>query len=255
MRPPAACSLPLGTTGARRGVAAVPYGVPVNDRTTGQRPAAPNRPGTGPAQLSKAERRAVAKAARARAATAAKRRQVLTIAGAAVAVVAVIAVVVVLALRSGDPASTGAASSSASASGGAGTQAAFPPVPPGADPALSTKPVGKAGDGSVSKLAVTTLIEGKGAAAQAGQTITVNYVGVTFADGKEFDSSWSRSQPFSFALGGGKVIKGWDEGLVGVKVGSRVQLDIPAALAYGDNPGNGAPSGALRFIVDVLSVA
>jgi peptidylprolyl isomerase len=241
----------------------VPYGVPVNDRATGrQRPAAPNGPGTGPAPLSKTEKRAAAKAAKKRAVTAAKRRQMLTVAGAAAAVIAVIAVVVVLALRSGDPATVGsagdAASSSAAASGGASASASpvpFPPVPAGADPALSTKPAANAGSGSVSKLAVTTLIEGSGAAAQAGQTITVNYVGVTFADGKEFDSSWSRSQPISFALGAGKVIPGWDQGLVGVKVGSRVQLDIPASLAYGDNPGNGAPSGALRFVVDVLSVA
>jgi peptidylprolyl isomerase len=243
---------------------AVPYGVPVSDRATHrQRPAVPNRLGNGPDLTSKAEKRAAAKVAKARAAAAAKRRQVLTVAGAAAAVIAVIAVVVVLAVRSDDPApaaqsGAGAAPSEVAASGDAttaeATPAAFPLVPTGADPALSTKPVAKAGSGSVSKLAVTTLIEGKGVAAQAGQTITVNYVGVTLADGKEFDSSWSRSQPFSFALGGGNVIQGWDQGLVGVKVGSRVQLDIPAALAYGDNPGNGAPSGALRFIVDVLSI-
>ena len=82
----------------------------------------------------------------------------------------------------------------------------------------------------------------------------MNYVGVTFADGKEFDSSWGEGkQPFSFALGTGNVIKGWDQGLEGVKVGSRVQLDIPADLAYGDNPSGGQPAGALRFVVDVLS--
>ncbi|MER7007229.1 FKBP-type peptidyl-prolyl cis-trans isomerase [Dactylosporangium sp. NPDC000555] len=232
----------------------------MNDRAARQRPAAPNRPGTGSALPSKAEKRTAAKAAKARAAAAAKRRQVLTVAGAAAAVIAVIAVVVVLAVRSDDPAtptqsSVGAGSAASADTTAEATRPAFPPVPEGADPALSTKPAAKAGSGSVSKLEVTTLIEGNGAAAQSGQTITVNYVGVTFADGKEFDSSWRRSQPFSFPLGGGKVIKGWDQGLVGVKVGSRVQLDIPAALAYGDHPAGGAPGGTLRFIVDVLSVA
>jgi len=107
----------------------------------------------------------------------------------------------------------------------------------------------------VTKLTTTTLIEGKGDPVRAGQTINVNYVGVTYADGKEFDSSWSRSQPFSFQVGAGNVIKGWDEGLIGVKVGSRVQLDIPADLAYGAHPSGGQPAGALRFIVDVLSAS
>jgi peptidylprolyl isomerase len=102
---------------------------------------------------------------------------------------------------------------------------------------------------------VTPLVEGKGEAAKAGQKISVNYVGVSYTTGKEFDSSWSRSEPFSFTLGQGQVIKGWDQGLVGVKVGSRVQLDIPSDLAYGDNANGGSPTGPLRFVVDVLSAA
>jgi peptidylprolyl isomerase len=137
----------------------------------------------------------------------------------------------------------------------AASSAAFPPVPAGADPALSKKPAVTAGSGAVTKLKTTTLIEGAGAAVQAGQTINVNYVGVTYADGKEFDSSWSRSEPFSFQVGAGNVIKGWDQGLIGVKVGSRVQLDIPADLAYGTKPTGGQPAGTLRFVVDVLSAA
>jgi peptidylprolyl isomerase len=123
----------------------------------------------------------------------------------------------------------------------------------GADSALKTKPTVTAGTGDLTALKVTPLITGTGATVTAGQNLTVNYVGVTYKDGKEFDSSWSRSQPFDFVVGQGNVIKGWDQGLVGVKVGSRVQLDIPSDLAYGDNPGNGAPGGALRFVVDVLS--
>jgi hypothetical protein len=66
---------------------------------------------------------------------------------------------------------------------------------------------------------------------------------------------WSRSEAFSFQVGAGNVIKGWDQGLIGVKVGSRVQLDIPADLAYGDNPSGGQPAGALRFVVNVLTAA
>jgi peptidylprolyl isomerase len=128
-------------------------------------------------------------------------------------------------------------------------------VPAGADPALSKKPVVTAGTGAVSKLTTKTLIQGTGAAVQSGQTINVNYVGVTYADGKEFESSWKSSKAFSFQAGTGNVIKGWDQGLVGVKVGSRVQLDIPADLAYGDKPSGGQPAGALRFVVDVLSAA
>ena len=109
------------------------------------------------------------------------------------------------------------------------------------------------GDGALTKLAVTTLIKGTGAGVIAGQQVTVNYVGVSYKTGEEFDSSWKRQQTFDFQVGAGRVIKGWDEGLVGVTVGSRVQLDIPADLAYGDNAASG-PSGPLRFVVDVLAV-
>jgi peptidylprolyl isomerase len=76
---------------------------------------------------------------------------------------------------------------------------------------------------------------------------------VKYASGEEFDSSWKRSQAFDFQLGG-QVIQGWNQGLVGVKVGSRVQLDIPGSLAYGDkDDGSGSPFGPLRFVVDVLA--
>ncbi len=75
---------------------------------------------------------------------------------------------------------------------------------------------------------------------------------MAYPTGKEFDASWNRGEPFSFTLGQGGVIKGWDQGLAGVTVGSRVQLDIPADLAYGENPADGQPGGPLRFVVDVL---
>jgi peptidylprolyl isomerase len=149
-----------------------------------------------------------------------------------------------------DSADTGAqsgASPSAPASPG------FPPLPEGADPALATKPTVTKGSGELTKLKVTTLIEGTGPATKAGQTVTANYVGVSYKTGEEFDSSWSRSEPITFPVGAGQVIPGWDQGLVAVKVGSRVQLDIPANMAYGDNPTGGQPAGPLRFVVDVLA--
>ncbi len=202
----------------------------------------------------KAEKRAEAKAAKARARAIRKRRRALAIGGAAVVVlVLVVGLVVWIGRSSSGP---GAAAPSAAASTSeAEPSSAFPPVPPGADPALSKKPTVTAGTGTVTKLETTTLIPGTGEATRSGQTINVNYVGVTHADGKEFDSSWSRSEAFSFQVGAGNVIKGWDQGLIGVKVGSRVQLDIPADLAYGDNPSGGQPAGTLRFVVDVLSAS
>jgi FKBP-type peptidyl-prolyl cis-trans isomerase len=95
---------------------------------------------------------------------------------------------------------------------------------------------------------------GTGAAAQAGQTITVQYVGVHYTTGKQFDASWDRNQPFSFQLGAGQVIPGWDQGLVGMKVCGRRELTIPPALAYG-NMGSGEiqPGETLVFVVDLLS--
>ncbi len=220
-------------------------------------PGSPGRNGGQPLRT-KAEKRAEAKAAKARARARQKRRQTLTVSGAAVVVLALVVGLVVWIGHSSSRPSPAAASTVAAASAGptpAASSAAFPPVPTGADPALSKKPAVTKGAGTVSKLKTTTLIQGTGAAVQSGQTINVNYVGVTYADGKEFDSSWSRSQAFSFQIGAGNVIKGWDQGLIGVKVGSRVQLDIPADLAYGAHPTGGQPAGALRFVVDVLSAS
>ena len=232
------------------------YGVRVTDRVASPRRGSPSRrPNAGQPGKTKAEKRAEAKAAKARARAAEKRRKALTIVGAAVAVLLVVVGGVWLFGGSKHPTPPASSSASTAPSSTAASSTAFPPLPAGADPALATKPTATAGTGTVSKLVVTTQIAGKGAAAQAGQTINVNYVGVTYVDGKEFDSSWSRKQAFSFQLGGGNVIKGWDQGLVGVKVGSRVQLDIPANLAYGDSPSGGQPGGALRFVVDVLSAA
>jgi peptidylprolyl isomerase len=214
----------------------------------------PRKSAGGPPLKTKAEKRAEAKAAKARARALQKRRQMLTVGGAAAVVLALLVGLVVWISSSSSEPSSATASAEATPST-AESSAAFPPVPAGADPALSTKPAVKAGTGTVTTLKTTTLIQGTGAAVESGQTVNVNYVGVTYADGKEFDSSWKRSEAFSFQIGAGNVIKGWDQGLIGVKVGSRVQLDIPADLAYGDNPSGGQPAGTLRFVVDVLSAA
>lgn len=215
----------------------VSYCRTVPDSVTSPRNAASKRPAAdGQLLRTKAEKRAEAKAAKERARARQKRRQNLTIAGAAVVVLALI---VGLALWIGHSSPTSSTATAATPTPGA----------------LSKKPTVTAGTGTVTELKTTTLIQGAGAAVQAGQTVNVNYVGVTYSDGKEFDSSWSRSQAFSFQVGAGNVIKGWDQGLLGVKVGSRVQLDIPADLAYGAHPTGGQPAGTLRFVVDVLSAS
>lgn len=106
------------------------------------------------------------------------------------------------------------------------------------------------------KLVTKELIAGTGAEAKAGDTVTVNYVGVLYKGGKEFDASWKRNEPFSFALGKGQVIKGWDAGVAGMKVGGRRELIIPSELAYGKtgSPPTIPPNAPLVFVVDLLSV-
>jgi len=104
------------------------------------------------------------------------------------------------------------------------------------------------------KLESKDLIVGTGAEAKAGDTVTVNYVGVLFKGGKEFDASWKRKEPFTFTLGKGQVIPGWDQGVVGMKVGGRRELVIPSALAYGAK-GSGStipPNAPLVFVIDLL---
>jgi FKBP-type peptidyl-prolyl cis-trans isomerase len=106
------------------------------------------------------------------------------------------------------------------------------------------------------KLVVKDIVVGKGRAAKKGDKLSMQYVGVTYADGKEFDSSWDRGQPFKFQLGKGSVIKGWDQGLVGIKPGGRRELIIPPKLGYGatGQPPSIPPNATLVFIVDALSV-
>ncbi len=209
-------------------------------------------------QESKARRRLAEQLAEQKAAEAKRRRQAWAGAFAAVAVVGVlITVFVIIGQRGGDDApeqAAGTPSASPSDVTSDGAQAPPPPpqLPEGADPALGSKPTVAAGEGELTKLTVTPLIEGTGPKVKKGQSITTNYVGVFYDSGEEFDSSWERGQPATFPIGVGQVIPGWDNGLVGVTVGSRVQLDIPADQAYGDGEG-GRPGGPLRFVVDILA--
>src|SRR5207245_10640243 len=105
------------------------------------------------------------------------------------------------------------------------------------------------------KLQSTDVVVGKGAEAKTGDSVSVHYVG-TLTDGKEFDSSRKRNQPFVFTLGQGRVIKGWDQGVVGMKVGGKRRLVIPPALGYGERgmppviPGN----STLNFEIELLEI-
>jgi peptidylprolyl isomerase len=99
------------------------------------------------------------------------------------------------------------------------------------------------------------LITGTGAAAKAGDTITVNYVGALYNNGKVFDASWDRNQPYSTPIGEGALIKGWDEGMLGMRVGGRRELIIPPSLAYGKTGQGPIPGNStLVFIVDLLGL-
>jgi FKBP-type peptidyl-prolyl cis-trans isomerase len=115
-----------------------------------------------------------------------------------------------------------------------------------------TVPTGAAPTALVTK----EIIKGTGAEAKAGQPVTVNYVGALFHGGKVFDASWKRNEPFVFTLGQGAVIKGWDQGVSGMKVGGRRELIIPANLAYGAKGAGSSipPNAPLVFVIDLLGV-
>jgi len=120
------------------------------------------------------------------------------------------------------------------------------------------KPGVAAGDGAPpTDLVIEDITVGEGPEARPGHTVTVHYVGVSHASGKEFDASWNRGDPFEFPLGGGRVIAGWDQGVAGMKVGGRRRLVIPPHLAYGDRGAGGLikPGETLIFVVDLLGVS
>ena len=160
-----------------------------------------------------------------------------------VAVAALVALAPSACGKSSDKKNT--SSSSNNSSGAAGAKAGTKPtvtVPSGPAPTTLQK---------------QDLIVGTGAEAVAGKKVSVQYVGVNYSTGKQFDASWDRGEPFSFALGEGDVIKGWDQGVPGMKVGGRRQLIIPPGLAYGPGgaPPDIGPNETLIFVVDLLSVS
>ena len=122
---------------------------------------------------------------------------------------------------------------------------------------MSDKPDVTIPDGAPpSDLEIDDITVGDGPEAAAGQKVDVHYVGVAWSTGEQFDASWDRGQTFSFGLGGGQVIQGWDKGVAGMKVGGRRKLTIPPAMGYGDRGAGGAikPGETLVFVVDLLGV-
>jgi peptidylprolyl isomerase len=123
---------------------------------------------------------------------------------------------------------------------------------------LTRKPTVEVPAGDPPKtLQSTDIVVGTGAEAAHGQKVTVQYVGVSFSTRKQFDASWDGGSPFKFALGAGNVIRGWDQGVVGMKVGGRRQLVIPPDLAYGPAgyPPVIAPNETLVFVIDLVAVS
>ena len=106
------------------------------------------------------------------------------------------------------------------------------------------------------QLELEDLVEGDGDEAVAGSIVEVHYVGHSWSTGDQFDASWDRGDTFKFGLGKGQVIRGWDEGVAGMKVGGRRRITIPPDMAYGPRGAGGVigPNETLVFIVDLLAV-
>ncbi len=106
------------------------------------------------------------------------------------------------------------------------------------------------------ELTVEDITVGDGPEAAVGHRVDVHYVGVAWSDGRQFDASWDRRSTFDFKLGGGEVIKGWDQGVAGMKVGGRRRLTIPPGLGYGAARAGGVikPNETLVFVVDLVGV-
>jgi peptidylprolyl isomerase len=106
------------------------------------------------------------------------------------------------------------------------------------------------------RLVKEDIVKGTGPAAKPGDTVIVNYVGVSFSTGEEFDASWDTGQPFPVQLGAGNVIEGWEKGLLGIKKGGRRELIIPPEQAYGAKgaPPSIGPNETLVFVIDALEI-
>ncbi|HMQ27697.1 MAG TPA: FKBP-type peptidyl-prolyl cis-trans isomerase [Acidimicrobiales bacterium] len=112
------------------------------------------------------------------------------------------------------------------------------------------------GEAPPSDLVLEDLVVGDGPEAQPGQLVNVHYVGVAWSTRQQFDASWDRDEVFSFSLGAGQVITGWDEGVAGMRVGGRRRITIPPHKGYGSQGAGGVIKGGetLVFIVDLLGV-
>lgn len=111
-------------------------------------------------------------------------------------------------------------------------------------------------DPAPTELVINDIVEGSGPAAKDGDKVSVQYVGALYDTAAEFDASWDRGEPFELTLGGGTVIQGWDQGLVGMKAGGRRELIIPPDLGYGPqgSPPSIPANATLIFIVDMISI-
>ena len=120
------------------------------------------------------------------------------------------------------------------------------------------KPEGTVPEGQAPsyQLELEDLEVGEGDEAEAGKVVEVHYVGVSWSTGRQFDASWDRGRTFSFGLGAGQVIPGWDRGVAGMRVGGRPRLTIPPDLAYGRHGAGGVigPDETLVFVVDLVGV-
>jgi len=152
----------------------------------------------------------------------------------AAALLAIVVAVVLIARSGGDDADTGEVSDD-----------------------LASKPTIEVPSGPApTELVSEDIVTGDGATAEQGDTVEVQYVGVDYETGEEFDTSWGGGEPFSFQLGSGQVIPGWDQGVEGMRVGGRRELIVPPDLAYGaqGSPPAIGPNATLVFVIDLLDV-
>jgi peptidylprolyl isomerase len=120
-----------------------------------------------------------------------------------------------------------------------------------------SKPEVEIPDGAPSyQLEIEDIVEGEGEEAVNGRVVEVHYVGVSWKSKRQFDASWDRGDTFKFGLGKGQVIRGWDQGVAGMKVGGRRRITIPPDLAYGKRGAGGVigPDETLVFVVDLIGV-
>ncbi len=123
------------------------------------------------------------------------------------------------------------------------------------DPHTTKPEIDFPGETPPGELKVEDQWEGDGREVRSGDTISAHYVGVAWSTGEEFDASWNRGTPLQFQAGIGQVIQGWDQGLLGMKVGGRRTITIPPHLGYGDQGAGGVigPGETLIFVVDLVS--